>query len=139
MNIKGIMKREELLKSAGYWIAEIQIGLYNCAVGFMEKHKMNRTQLAAYLGVSKGYVTQLLSGDYNFSLEKLVELALALGYVPQMAFEPKECRIARDRLEVKPASWRPARYSAKVVAINKEMPVTAFQSVKSDKEQYICA
>ncbi len=133
------MKREELLESAEYWIAEVQIGLYNCAIRFMEEHKMNRTELAGYLGVSKGYVTQLLSGDYNFSLAKMVELSLALGYVPQITFEPKQCLMARDRLEVKPAKWAQGKYSAPLVTFVKEMPVAAFQSVKSGKEQYICA
>ena len=48
------------------------------------------------LGVSKGYVTQLLSGDYNYSLEKLVELSVKLGYVPQIEFKPIEQVIQED-------------------------------------------
>ncbi len=52
----------------------------------MEKNHMNRSQLADYLGVSKGYVTQMLSGDYNYSLSKLIDLSLKLGYTPTLTF-----------------------------------------------------
>ncbi len=49
----------------------------------MESENINRTQLAERLGVSKGYVSQLLNGDFDHRLSKLVELALAFGYVPK--------------------------------------------------------
>jgi len=81
------MTREELLSMPEYWVAQIQTEIYRCADRFMEERHMNRTQFAEYLGVSKGYVTQLLSGDYNYSLEKLVELSLKIGYVPKVNFE----------------------------------------------------
>ena len=76
------------MRSPEYWITGIQVDLYNCAERFMEKHNMNRTQLAAHLGVSKGYVSQLLNGDYDHKLSKLVELSLAFGYVPDVTFMP---------------------------------------------------
>ena len=76
------------MKSPEYWVTGIQIELYNCAERFMEQHKLNRKQLALHLGVSKGYVSQLLNGDYDHKLSKLVELSLAFGYVPNMKFMP---------------------------------------------------
>ena len=41
----------------------------------------NKSQLAEYLGVSKGYVSQLLNGDYDHCMSKFFELALAFGMV----------------------------------------------------------
>lgn len=82
------MTRQELLKSPAYWEQKAQLDIYRCAVDFMQKHNMNRTQLADYLGVSKSYVSQLLSGDYNYTLEKMVDLSLKLGYVPNLEFQP---------------------------------------------------
>lgn len=41
-----------------------------------DRHK---SQLAEYLGVSKGYVSQLLNGDYDHCMSKFFELALAFG------------------------------------------------------------
>jgi transcriptional regulator with XRE-family HTH domain len=90
------MTREELLSMPEYWVAQIQTEIYRCADQFMEERHMNRTQFAEYLGVSKGYVTQLLSGDYNYSIEKLVELSLKIGYVPQVSFEEIERTLQMD-------------------------------------------
>ena len=70
------MERKDLLTSAGYWIAKAQIDLHNCAEEFMSKNQMNRTQMAKHLGVSKGYVSQILNGDYDHKLSKFVELSL---------------------------------------------------------------
>lgn len=80
------MTREDVLKSPEYWTAMIQIALYNCAEKYMKANGKNRKQLAEHLGVSKGYVTQLLSGEYDHRLSKMVELALACGCVPQVDF-----------------------------------------------------
>ncbi len=91
------MERNDLLKNPAFWFTKIQIALYNCAENFMNKTKQNRKQLAEYLGVSKGYVSQLLSGDYNYSLEKLVDLSLKLGYIPQIEFRPIEQVIEEDK------------------------------------------
>ena len=57
------MKREELLKSKEYWLSKIQIDLFNEMNRFMEEKGLNRTQLAELLGVSKGYVSQIMNGD----------------------------------------------------------------------------
>lgn len=76
--------REELINSKEYWIADIQMKLFAEVESFMAAHQMNRTQFAEYLGCSKGYVTQLLSGDYDNKLSKLVELSLAIGKVPEL-------------------------------------------------------
>ena len=83
-----MITREELLQSTEYWEQQVQLEIYNCAARFMEEHKMNRTMLAQYLGVSKGFVSQLLSGNYNYSLSKLIEISVKLGYRPDFTFKP---------------------------------------------------
>lgn len=82
------MKREEVLKSPEYWKAKTQIELYKLAEKFMAETGRNKSQLAEYLGVSKGYVSQLLNGDYDHRMSKFFELALAFGMVPQIEFVP---------------------------------------------------
>ena len=72
-----MITRNDILKSPEYWTTQLQLDLYNCALKFMEENNLNRTQLAKHLGVSKGYVSQLLNGDYDHKLSKLVELSLA--------------------------------------------------------------
>lgn len=56
----------------------------------------NRTQLAEYLGVSKGYASQILNGEYDHRLSKLVKLSLAFGYVPKVDFVPIDQVISED-------------------------------------------
>ena len=97
------MNRQELMSNSGYWIAKIQIDLYNHIEDYMKKNKLSRTQLAEELGVSKGYITQVLNGDFNHRLSKLiageksiklisylVELSLAIGRVPEISFKKLE-------------------------------------------------
>lgn len=80
------MSREKILRSPEYWSTIIQMALYDCAKKFMAKRKMNQRQLATYLGVSTGYVSQVLNGDYDHRLSKFVDLSLAFGYVPKVEF-----------------------------------------------------
>lgn len=105
------MTREDIIKNPGYWTAKTQLDLYSCAEEFMKSRNMNRTQLAEYLGVTKGYVSQLLSGDYDHKLSKLVELALAFGVVPKIEFQPIEEAINDDRLKYTKPVWKPVTYT----------------------------
>lgn len=90
------MNREELIKSPSYWTAGLQMELYRQIAAFMEAHHMNKTQLAEYLGCSKGYVTQLLNGDFDHKLSKFVELSLAIGKIPEISFNDVEDYIVSD-------------------------------------------
>lgn len=81
------MKRAELLKSEGYWIAKLQTDLYRELISFMEKTHKNSSQMADYLGCSKGYVSQLLNGNFDHKISKLVELSLAIGKAPLLEYK----------------------------------------------------
>lgn len=91
------MTREELLKSPAYWTAGLQSELYRQIVAYMERHHMNKTQLADYLGCSKGYVTQLLNGEFDHKLSKFVELSLAINKIPEITFSDVDEYIVSDR------------------------------------------
>jgi hypothetical protein len=80
------MKRDELVKNPVYWTTALQMELYRQIDVFMQKRGMNKTQLAEYLGCSKGYVTQLLYGDYDHKISKFIELSLAIGKIPECRF-----------------------------------------------------
>ena len=69
------------MKSPEYWKAKTLIELYKLAEKFMAETGLNKSQLAEYLGVSKGYVSQFLNGDYDHCMSKFFELALAFGMV----------------------------------------------------------
>lgn len=81
------MTREELIKSKEYWIVDIQTKLYEALESYRESKGLNRTQLAEDLGFSKGYISQILNGDFDHRISKLVELALKIGMVPELNFK----------------------------------------------------
>ncbi len=105
------MTREDILRNPSYWISHIQTSLYNCAEEYMRRNNLNRTQLAEKLGVSKGYVSQLLNGDYDHKLSKLVELALAFGMIPEVEFKPIDDRLREDRFAYSKSKWRAVSYN----------------------------
>lgn len=81
------MKRAELLKSEGYWIAKLQTDLYRELISFMERTHKNSSQLASYLGCSKSYISQLLNGNFDHKMSKLVKLSLAIGKAPILEYK----------------------------------------------------
>lgn len=93
----------------------------------MSRNKMNRTQLAAHLGVSKGYVSQLLNGEYDHKLSNLIKLSLAFGYVPTLEFRPvaevlKSDKISSCTLTLSPQ--RQASFQVDTYIVSEESPLT---------------
>lgn len=82
--------KNEAYKHVEYWLEKIQNELYHEISIYMEKEGINQTQLAERLGVSKGYISQVLSGNFNHSVKKLIELTLAIGKMPHLTFESVE-------------------------------------------------
>lgn len=78
----------ELLSTPEYWITRIQLDLYALMEQYMENNNLSRTELARKLGVSKGYISQVLNGDFDHRISKLVELSMAVGMVPQITYIP---------------------------------------------------
>lgn len=91
------MTREEFLRSQDHWITKIQIDLYQQIETYMKANKLNRTQMAERLGVTKGYISQVLNGDFDHKISKLIELSLAVGLVPTISYKPIEEVIEEDK------------------------------------------
>jgi transcriptional regulator with XRE-family HTH domain len=91
-----MITREELLKSPEYWFENAQNDLYGQVVEYMEKERINQNQLAGRLGVTKGYVSQILKGEFNYTLKKLIEISLAIGKVPRIEYQSVEEIIQDD-------------------------------------------
>lgn len=83
-----MITNDELLETPEYWTTRIQLDLYSHIQEYMRMNGLSRTQLAQKLGVTKGYITQVLNGDFDHRLSKLVELSLAVGLVPKIEFVP---------------------------------------------------
>ena len=74
---------------------------------YLKSTGMTRSQFAERLGVSKGYVSQIMNGDFDHKLSKLVELILACDKIPVISFVPKErAEEVAHRAYTLPSSWR---------------------------------
>jgi transcriptional regulator with XRE-family HTH domain len=92
-----MVTREEILSSPEYWFAGEQNEFFRQVIEYMERENLNQTQLAERLGVSKGYISQLLKGEFNHSLKKLIELSLSIGMVPQIKYKTLAQVLAEDK------------------------------------------
>lgn len=79
--------REEIYQTKEYWLENIQNEIFIQLEDFMLENKLNKAGLAKKLGVSRAYITQVLNGEFNFSLKKLIDLSLAIGKVPNLHFQ----------------------------------------------------
>ena len=81
-----MLKKEELYKTPEYWIDSIQNELYYSLKCYMTEKGLNQSELANELGYSKGYISQILNGNFNHSLTKMAKLLLAINRVPSFEF-----------------------------------------------------
>lgn len=89
--------REKILNQPSYWVEGVNGLLYNAIVDYMEAKNLNRTRLAKHLGISKGRVSQILNdGEINFSLEKIIEIALKVDKLPVFEFQEKQEFLDRE-------------------------------------------
>ena len=86
MSFKERIEREDLLKSKIYWTEMIQLDLFNVVRKYLEDNKMSKKDFAQKINKTKGYVSQVLNGDFDHRISKLVELSLAAGKVPRVEF-----------------------------------------------------
>jgi len=82
-----MITREELLKTEEYWFEKIQNEIFRQVDAYLKENQLTQTQFAEQIGVSKGYVSQLMKGEFNYTLKKLIELSLAVGKAPVLEFK----------------------------------------------------
>ena len=92
-----MITRKELLKSKEYWLVKFQVALYEQVENYLKENKLTKSQFAEKLGVSKGYISQILNGNFDHKLSKFVELSLAINKVPLLKFEDIEKCILLDK------------------------------------------
>jgi len=91
---------KELKNSPEYWLENVQNEIYNELKTYMVENKLNQTQLSEKLGFSKSYISQVLSGEFNYSIKKFIELSLAIGKTPILQFENTEVCEETDNCKV---------------------------------------
>ena len=99
--------KEELAKMPEYWMENIQNELYLALKTYMKEHKLNQTELAEKLGFTKGYISQVLHGNFNHSLNKFVELSIAIDKAPNIKLCDLQDYINRLDVEMKIVHMNP--------------------------------
>src|SRR5690554_5682255 len=90
--------RKRILDEPTYWIEKINGLLYDAIVNYMEANNLKRKDLAEYLNISRGRVSQILNnGESNFSLETLIKIVLKLYKFMVVDFEDKEAFLLKEK------------------------------------------
>ncbi len=79
--------KKEIIKSPDYWLTKIQNELFRELTDYMNKNNLNQNDIAKKMNVSRGYINQVLNGNFNFTLKKLIELSLAMNKIPSISFD----------------------------------------------------
>ena len=87
--------RQEAEADPVYWTERAILSVTEEIFVAMEKRGMQRSELARRLGTSPAYVTKILRGKANFTLESLARIAFALGGEFQFHFSPLAPRTPR--------------------------------------------
>lgn len=81
-----MLDQQELLKYPNYLLSNYQLEIYRQLALYMKERNLKKKDMAKELKVSGPYISQILNGEFNFTLKKLIELALAIGKVPYLEF-----------------------------------------------------
>ena len=84
-----MLTRDELLKTPDYLLTKYQNEIFRQLHEYMAANKLSQKDMAKKLGVSNAYISQVLNGNFNFTIRKLIELGLAIGKVPRIEFVDK--------------------------------------------------
>jgi predicted XRE-type DNA-binding protein len=87
MKQKDLYNIHALRKQPEFVLTQLQNELYRELTAYMERNALSKKQLAEKLGVSPSYISQVLNGNFNFTVLKLVELSLAIDKVPVIRLE----------------------------------------------------
>ena len=95
-----MITREELIRSKEYWLTKLQNDLFGEVEKYLADNNLSKTEFSKKLGVSKGYISQILNGDFDHKISKLIELSLAIDKVPFLKFESLSKHVFPDSFDV---------------------------------------
>lgn len=91
---------DEARETTSYWV-EAAIIEFTMDIGrLMDEQGVSRAELARRLGTSRAYVTKLLDGNANFTLETMTKVAMALGGAVHVRVAPRDA-VATGRKRAK--------------------------------------
>lgn len=70
---------DDLKSDRSYQQAKAKVDFASSLWRVMQQHNVSNSELAARIGKSRAWITKVLSGDCNFTIETMVDLADAVG------------------------------------------------------------
>lgn len=81
---------KEAEQTVDYWVNGPIVEFTEDVCMLMEQQGVSRAELARRLGTSRAYITKLLGGDANFTLETMTKVAMALGAAVHVHLAPQD-------------------------------------------------
>lgn len=91
------MTREKLLRSSEYHIGALQCDLYCLVDNFKRERKLSTKQLAEELKLSLSKTREILSGDFNGSIESFINICFSINKVPVISFIDLDEYLEKDK------------------------------------------
>lgn len=88
--------------SLHYWKVVPEDDFTRELVTLMAEAGMNYADLARKVGVSRSYVTKIMQGSANWTVETLTKFALVFDRVPRIHLAPKEQRVTWSEIPLNP-------------------------------------
>lgn len=80
---------EEAKKRRAFRVQQLTVSFANKLAQIMKAKEINNSELAERIGSSPAYMTKVLRGDANYTIETMVKLADASGSTLRISLEPK--------------------------------------------------
>ncbi|RPI15560.1 MAG: XRE family transcriptional regulator [Ignavibacteriae bacterium] len=122
--------KKEILKSPAYWYEKIQNDLFRELYRYMDENNKTQSDIAREMNVTKGYISQILNGNFNPTLKKLIEFSLFVKKLPVIGFVTEENYKRRG----KAASARKTKRSNKY---ENQLILNDIKASRSAKKEYI--
>mgnify|MGYP001489719806 CR=1 FL=1 len=90
-DFKGLFAEAE--KSLAYWVEGAVLDFTSDMLKAMETQGVSRSELARRIDASPAYITKILRGSTNFTLESMVKVAMALDCEFKPHLQPKKSSV----------------------------------------------
>jgi plasmid maintenance system antidote protein VapI len=107
---------KEAEQTVDYWVDGPIVEFTEDVCMLMEKQGVSRAELARRLGTSRAYVTKLLGGNANFTLETMTKVAMALGAAVHVHVAPQGALVRWKDVSASDVAARTKRAAQKAVA-----------------------
>ena len=84
---------KEARQTVDYWVAVPIDEFTEDVCMLMDKQGISRAELARRMGTSRAYITKLLDGNANFTLETMTKVAMALGAAVHVHLAPQDAAV----------------------------------------------